>query len=112
MPSYTYGVSEWERSISLKSRTKVTLGGGRLAGHLAWGHNFNTSIAGQMVAMCAMSELSNTTDSGRSISNSSSLGKEVKWHKGRRRAVGSWNLPGDLGNSICLNGTAERILND
>lgn len=55
-----------------------------------------------------MSELPNTTDSGRSISDIASLGKEVK----RDDGCWVWNLLGDLGNSICLNGAVERIFND
>jgi hypothetical protein len=53
-----------------------------------------------------------TTDSGRSISNSVSLGKRVKWDKGRWREIGSGTLTGDLGNSICFTGVADMVLKD
>ena len=78
IPSYTGIINGYERITSSRQRTKVMLGGARLGGHLAWGHNLNSSIDGQMVARCVMSELSNTTDSGRSISNTASLGRAVK----------------------------------
>lgn len=77
MPFYICVISEWELTIQFRQRTKVTLGGGRLAGHLSWGHNFSSSVPKQAAIMCVMSE-SNTVVSGRSDSNTASLGKDVK----------------------------------